>query len=172
MFDKQYSDKCLILRLSILTQFSINLLPWHDLVFIFWWTDEQMYLPIWNRWNRCVINFNQLINTIDINRIRFTDFHRFIDSYRLTTPGALSTSRGGYGSKGNTACCDCTATLPTKRQQAVLRRTFLSRVQWHSLRTDNFAYIIQVDIVNNTSSHGIMKITWQWIILKPINRFF
>ena len=36
-------------------------------------------------------------------------------------------SRGGYGSKGSTACCDCTVTLPTKRQQAVLRRTFLAR---------------------------------------------
>ena len=29
----------------------------------------------------------------------------------------------------------------------------------HSLRTDNFAYIIQVYIIPNTSSHGIMNIT-------------
>ena len=31
--------------------------------------------------NECVIDFYRLINTIDINQIRFTDF------YRLTTPG-------------------------------------------------------------------------------------
>ena len=29
----------------------------------------------------------------------------------------------------------------------------------HSLLTDNFAYIIQVYIMPNTSSHGIMNIT-------------
>ena len=41
---------------------------------------------------------------------------------------------------------------------------------WHSLRTDNFAYIIQVYIMANTSSRGIMikllmNITW---LKKPI----
>ena len=109
------------------------------------------------------------------NRYQSNPIYRFLSIYRffrLTTPGPLSTSRGGYGSKGNTACCNCTATLPTKRQQAVLRRTFLTRFQWYYLRTDNFAYIIRVDIVNNTSSHGIINITWLWIILKPINRLF
>ena len=41
----------------------------------------------------CVIDFYRLIDTIDINQIRFTDFYRFIDRpidtdfYRLTTPG-------------------------------------------------------------------------------------
>ena len=34
-----------------------------------------------------------------------------------------------FGFEGSSACCDCTATLPMKRQQAVRRRTFLIRVQ-------------------------------------------
>ena len=54
-------------------------------------------------------------------------------------------------------------TQPTKRQQVVRSRAFLTRVQWHSLRTDNFAYIIQVYVMPNTSSWGIMNITWLWI---------
>ena len=81
----------------------------------------------------------------------------------------LSASHCGYGSKGSTACCECTATLPTKRQQAVLWITSLTHVQWHSLRTDNFAYIIQFYIMANTLSHGIMNITWLWIDV-PANR--
>ena len=55
------------------------------------------------------------------------------------------------------------------RQQAVLRRTFLTRLQWHSLQTDIVAYIIQVYIIVNTSSHGIMNITWLWIGLYSQN---
>ena len=47
MFDKQYSDKCLILWLSVATQLSVNLtFTWIQFNF-FWWTDEQMFLPIW-----------------------------------------------------------------------------------------------------------------------------
>ena len=59
---------------------------------------------------------------------------------------------------GSTACCDCTATLPTKRQQAVRRRTFLTRVQWQSLRTDNFAYIIQVYTSERQYAKRLMEI--------------
>ena len=35
--------------------------------------------------------------------------------------------------------------------------TCLLRVQWHYLRTDSFAYIIQVYIMLNSSLHGIMN---------------
>ena len=69
----------------------------------------------------------------------------------------LSASRGGYGSKGSTACCNCTATLPTTQQQAVLQE-----LPWPAF-SDNFAYIIQVYIIANMSSHGIINITWLWI---------
>ena len=51
----------------------------------------------------------------------------------------------------------------------MLRRTFLTRLQWHSLQTDIVAYIIQVYIIVNTSSHGIMNITWLWIGLYSQN---
>ena len=63
-----------------------------------------MFLPIWideigkiQDKSECVIDFYRLIDTIDINQIRFTDFYRCIDwqidtnFYRLTTPGV---SRG------------------------------------------------------------------------------
>ena len=51
----------------------------------------------------------------------------------------------------------------------MLRRTFLTRLHWHSLQTDIVAYIIQVYIIVNTSSHGIMNITWLWIRLYSQN---
>ena len=41
------SNKCLFLRLSVATQLSMNLLfACMNSVFIFWWSDEQMYLLI------------------------------------------------------------------------------------------------------------------------------
>ena len=89
MFDKQYSDKCLIFRLSISTQFSINLLfAWSQSSFF----DEDFHIFRYEidevgknhdksteKKNERVIEFYQLIDTIDINQIRFTDIYRFID---------------------------------------------------------------------------------------------
>ena len=36
-----------------------------------------------DKWNECVVDFYRLIDTIDFNQIRFTDFYPF------TTPGIL-----------------------------------------------------------------------------------
>ena len=84
-------DNCLILRLSIATQLSTNLLfAWNQFSFL----DEQR-----NRYksmesvktrkidkqNECVIDIYQLINTTDIDQIRFTDFYRLINWYRFLT---------------------------------------------------------------------------------------
>ena len=40
--------------------------------------------------NECVIDFYKLIDTIDINQIRFTDFYRF------TTPGCKTLKKEGH----------------------------------------------------------------------------
>ena len=48
MFDKRYSDKCLTLCMtfnchSIVNKFTFCM----NSVLIFWWADEQMFLPMW-----------------------------------------------------------------------------------------------------------------------------
>ena len=56
-------------------------------VFSFWWTDVSSDINRGNRWksrwidewNECIINFYRLINTININQIKFIDFYRLID---------------------------------------------------------------------------------------------
>ena len=78
----------------------------------------------------------------------------------------LPTSRSVSLSKGaRPAATVLRATLPMKRQPGRAKENFPDpRSIRHSLRTDNFAYIIQVYIIPNTSSHGIMNITWLWIV--------
>ena len=47
----------------------------NQVIFIDWWRKS---VEIDKR-NKCVIDFYWLIDAVDINQIRFTDFYRFID---------------------------------------------------------------------------------------------
>ena len=86
-FLKESDGNCLIPLLSIATQLSRNLML-SCIQFLFVDISENKSVHLLNKIGKnqdksmketSVIDFCRLIDTIDINRIRFTDFYRFID---------------------------------------------------------------------------------------------